>query len=226
MLLNFYISKIKEEKKDFYGRKELLKNDVGSIIDKLNSLINSIDGYFGIYEDLINSYELKKQNYYLLQNINEINKFKNSFLQDINKIIDEKNIINKIYNLIDLYNKINLPNNVYYKIEDYPSKDIIETPNNETEIEKPFYLNDKIPDNSMTNSIINSSEKNDSAAPMMTENIEDNKYKDFDINKMKKITALIDDRLLFKKIFILKDGRIIVAEDGRSYESSYIHKFI
>ena len=136
-------NKIKEEKSIFYNKKELLKNDIKDIIDKLNNLIISIDGLFGIYEDIINNYELKKQNYYLLQNINEINKFKNTFVQDINKIIVEKNIFKKTNNMIDLYNKINLPNNVYYKIVDLPSIDIVETSNNEIEIEKPFYLNEE-----------------------------------------------------------------------------------
>ena len=43
-----------------------------------------------------------------------------------------------------------------------------------------------------------------------SEKREDNNYKDFDLNNMKKIITLKIDTF-FPKIFILKDGRIIIS---------------
>ena len=99
------IKKIKEEKEEFFNKKEALKKDIKEIINKLNNLIYIIDDYFGIYEDIIQSYGNKKRNYFLLQNIHDFNKFNIDFIQDINKIIEEKNIFNKIKNVIDINNK-------------------------------------------------------------------------------------------------------------------------
>ena len=99
------IKKIKEEKEEFFNKKEALKKDIKEIINKLNNLIYIIDDYFGIYEDIIQSYGNKKRNYFLLQNIHDFNKFNIDFIQDINNIIEEKNIFNKIKNVIDIYNK-------------------------------------------------------------------------------------------------------------------------
>ena len=88
--------KIKVDENTFYSKKEALKNDIRDIINKLYNLINSIDDYFKVYEDIINSYGNGKRNYFLLQNINEINNFKNNFLQDIDKIVNENNIFNSL----------------------------------------------------------------------------------------------------------------------------------
>ena len=71
--------KLKEEMNDFYNKKEVFKNDINNIINKLRNLINLVDKYYEIYEDIIKSYGNKKRNYCLLENIESINKF-NSFL--------------------------------------------------------------------------------------------------------------------------------------------------
>ena len=86
----------------------MFKNEVKDIINKLNNLIYTIDKYFGIYEDIINSYENKKRNYYLLQNIHDMSIFNNIIIQDINMIVNEKNIFKKMNNMIEIYNKINI----------------------------------------------------------------------------------------------------------------------
>ena len=83
------ISQIPKEDENniFIEKIECLKDNIKEIINKLVNLICSIDNFFDIYKDIINSNsENSKKNYFLLQNINEINEFKNCFISDINKI--------------------------------------------------------------------------------------------------------------------------------------------
>ena len=101
------LKKVKEENSNLFNKKEQFKNDIKEIINKLNNLIENIDSYFKIYEDIINSYGNKKRNYYLLKNIHDISLFNNNFIQDMNKIINEIDLKHKINNIIDIYNKIN-----------------------------------------------------------------------------------------------------------------------
>ena len=89
--------RLKEEMNELYNKKEVLKNDIHEIIKKLKNLINSVDKYYEIYEDIIKIYGNKKRNYSLLQNIEKITKFKIYFIQEINKIMNERNT--KSYNL-------------------------------------------------------------------------------------------------------------------------------
>ena len=116
------ISKGKEKVDKFFAKKEHLKNDIKDLINKLENLINSIDNCFNIYENIVNNNESNRQNYFSLQNINEINKLKDSFISDINQIIDEKNLFNKVTNMLDLYNKMNLSNDMYFKAEHFNDK--------------------------------------------------------------------------------------------------------
>ena len=227
--------KIKEDENTFYKRKEAFKNDIKDIINKLNNLINSIDDYYGVFEDIIKSYGNEKRNYFLLQNINEINNFKNTFLQDINKIIDEDNIFNKINNMINLYHKIILPNDDSYPTEEEINKKAhkeiavthnsinnqLETPKCKEEKEKPNNLNNIITtDSNYSNDSLcsNNIEINDMESVMMTDDIVDNNYMDFNITKMKKILTLKNIKTTCYKIYVLKDGKIIVSSfSGNSY---------
>ena len=100
------IKKMKKEANIFNQKKEKLKNDINSIINKLNNLAFLIDNYFKIYEDIINSYENKRRNYFLLQNIKNMKNINDNILQDINKIINEINIYSKFNYMINIYNNI------------------------------------------------------------------------------------------------------------------------
>jgi len=55
------IKKIKYETSNFNDKKEAFKNDIKNIIEKLNTLIYTLDNYWGIYEDIINSYGNKNK---------------------------------------------------------------------------------------------------------------------------------------------------------------------
>lgn len=101
------VKKIKEEINIFQNTIDKLKNDIKEIIDKLNSLVYSLDEYFGIYNDILNGYENKKRNYFLLKNIHDITKFNQEVIKDINTITCDNNIYNKFDKIINVYNKIN-----------------------------------------------------------------------------------------------------------------------
>ena len=66
------LNKLKEETNNFNSKKEGLKNDIKGVINKLNYLLETLDNYYEIYEDVINCYGNKKRNYSLLQNIHDM----------------------------------------------------------------------------------------------------------------------------------------------------------
>ena len=214
------ISEISKEQNGmniFYEKKERLKNDIKNLINKFESLINSIDNYFDIYENIIinNNNGNNYQNYYLLQNIKDLNNFKDSFISDINEIIDENNIFDKATNILELYNRINLPDDIYYKSENFNDKkyDInnIDVPNFEDIKEKSEI---KIDQNLDTDdAFIMKTTEIHSDYMFISEKNEDNNYTDFDIKKMQKLLTMKNEKLIFSKIYILKDGRIIIHNE-------------
>ena len=113
--------------------------------------------------------------------------FKSSFISDINEIIDEKNIFDKVNNILDLYNKINLSDDIYFKAENFNNKNYdinnIDIPNIEDIKETSDIISNTNIDSD--NAFINKTIEINSDYMYMTEKIEDNKYKDFDILNMK-----------------------------------------
>ena len=92
---------------DFRNTIDKVKIDIEKMKDILNNVINNIELYYKINNDIMNWYENKNKNYYILKNLNEfkINNF--NVIKDLNQIINESNIVNKINYLIDIYNKVN-----------------------------------------------------------------------------------------------------------------------
>ena len=91
------------------------KNDINGIINKLTSLIENIESYYKIYNDIINNYEIKNRNYIILQNINNIINYSKNFEDNLKEIIQIKNINNKFPELMKIYNKICLKENIFNK---------------------------------------------------------------------------------------------------------------
>ena len=121
------VDKIKEETNNFKIKKEGLKNEIKDIINKLNDIIYTLDNYYKIFEDVVNSYGNKKRNYSLLQNINDMIQFNNKIILDINAIINEKNYINKINNIYNIYDKMNIlnkANQIYEELKNEFNKNI------------------------------------------------------------------------------------------------------
>ena len=218
-----YNPKEKEDIDIFFGKKESLKNDIKDIINKLVNLIDSIDNCYDIYKDIINSNsENYRRNYLLLQNINELNKFKNFFISDINKIIEEKDIFNKTNYIMDLYNKIELLNDNYFKTEKITSSisninDINETPDIKEVEGKTNNMNRNSDD-----SFINKTIEYNHDYMFISENNEDDNYNNFDINKIKKLLTIKNDKFIFHKVYVLKDGRIITHNMCRNNKNDFL----
>ena len=94
-----YMSKLRESI-------NILKNNIKEIVDKFNKVIDNMEIYYKINSYIINQYEVKNRNrnYEILQNIKEINN--NNILEEINKINNDKDINNKINNILNIYNKM------------------------------------------------------------------------------------------------------------------------
>ena len=237
------IKKIKEEKDEFYNKKEALKKDIKDIINKLNNLIYTMDDYFEIYEDIINSYGNKKRNYSILQNIHDMKKFNDNFIQDVNKILEEKNIFNKFQKIINMHdkscilvdtNKIsstkiieNNPNlnNNNYQINKENIDIEKENDNNKNKEEKDIKKMDddvvkiKNENNKKKKIIVDINEK----LMIASEERQDNNYTDFDLRKMNKILTFRGFKLMKLQAFILKDGRIIIYNNNEfSYNTCYV----
>ena len=90
---------------------ELFNKNINDIINKLNELkdlTNILQIYYEINNNIINNFVYKNINYQVLQNINQIND--NEIYLKLNKINKMTKIKDQIYNIIDLYEKINSEN--------------------------------------------------------------------------------------------------------------------
>ena len=208
---------IKNEREKLFEKKEHIKKDINKIINKLINMINSIDNCFNICEQAININKNGKNglNYFLLQNINEISTFIDNFSYDINRIIGEQNILNKFNNIIELYNKMNLANDFYNKNEKfndekYNINNIMEMPDIKDEKETSDITDIKSSDDLS----INKTTKFIKDLMFISEKKEDNNYKYFHPTTKKKLLELKNDKLIFNKIYVLKDGRVIIHNNN------------
>ena len=215
----------KDEREKLFEKKEHIKKDINKIINKLNNLINSIDNCFDIFKNIIYINQNGKNglNYFLLQNQNEINAFKDSFIYDINKIIGERNILNKFNNIIELYNKMNLANDFYNKNEKFNDENY--NTNNKTEmpdIKDENIITDIIDDKSSDDLFINKTSKYIKDLMFISEKKEDNNYKYFNPCFMNKMLELKNDKLIFNKIYVLKDGRVIIHNNNSKEKDFFL----
>ena len=99
-------NKLEENKNNLRNFVYKCKSDIQEIINKLNKVMDNIESYFNIYNNMINGYEIKNRNYQILQNLNDMNKYNTEFINELNVIINEKNLDLKFKNLMNIYNKI------------------------------------------------------------------------------------------------------------------------
>ena len=95
------------------------KDNINEIINKINNVVNNFDNYYKILFDIIDKYDNKNINFEKLNNINEINNYSNNLINDLNQINSKTNIMDKLKNIFDIYNKIYSNNNkikIIYKI--------------------------------------------------------------------------------------------------------------
>ena len=84
-------------------------NEIKKLINKLNDLMKNIESYYNIYNNSFDVYHKKKKNYEILQNINEFIDFNKTLIKDINLIIENNNI-NKLNDIMKMYEKMNSQN--------------------------------------------------------------------------------------------------------------------
>jgi len=80
------------------------KDEVKKIKKILNYVLENLDNYYNIINNIYSSFELKKRNYEILNNINEINS--DDLYKDLEEIINENKIQNKFYKINIIYNKM------------------------------------------------------------------------------------------------------------------------
>ena len=84
---------------------DIFNNNIKEIINILNKVMENMEKYFKISNDIINNIENKNINYEILNNIDEIiNNI--DIKKDISMIIKDNNINNKFNNILDMYNKM------------------------------------------------------------------------------------------------------------------------
>ena len=92
----------------------IFNNNVKIIINIANEVIDKMNKYYKIYEDIINNYNNKNRNYEILYNLNKIKN--NSIIEEIKKVINDNSIINKFNKIFNIYRNMNINEiNLIYK---------------------------------------------------------------------------------------------------------------
>ena len=127
---NKIINRMKEIRKEI----DIFNNDIKEKINKLNKIIENIEEYYKIIDNIIkNSINNKRRNYQLLITINNIIN-NNNMINNIKRINNNKN---KYDDIIDIYNKIY--NN--YNKNNQNNNDILNNKNNENNDENNNIIN-------------------------------------------------------------------------------------
>ena len=105
------INSINKDLDDLKEKINEFKNNIKEIISQLNFLMENLDNYYKLYSDIVNNFDNKKRNYTIIQNMNDMNTFNNNFKKNINKIINDKNLISKFNNIIEILDKMIIQKN-------------------------------------------------------------------------------------------------------------------
>ena len=193
-----FISKIDEGKKELINLKETIRNlrkYIKGIIAKLNYVIDNINNYYNIYNNIIYNLDIKKINYLQLQNLNDLKAYNNNFMRNITEINIDENIKFKFFDLINLYNKMAFAKNEEEEKEEENQNEIID--NNES-------IEDELEEENYSKNIIRF-------------NPSDNKYENFDIKNIKEIKKL-ETKNEIKNLLVLHDRRLLTIQEQDNYE--------
>ena len=80
-----------------------LKKEINNIIYKFNKIINNIEKFYMLSNNLFKNFNLKNKNYQLLISMNNMKNFSKNILNDIDKILKENKFENKIKYLEETY---------------------------------------------------------------------------------------------------------------------------
>ena len=85
-------------------------NDLKSLFEEYNKkmklIINNIEEYYNLCFDFINNYDKRNRNYQTLKNLDKIYDINLQFQNDINNIIEDKNFLNQVNSLKNIYDKM------------------------------------------------------------------------------------------------------------------------
>ena len=93
---------------------DLFKHNVNIIINILKKVIENMNLYYKINEDIINNYNSNNRNYEILYNLRKIKE--NNIIKDLENVIMNSNIEKKFYDIFNIYRKMNIDEiNITYK---------------------------------------------------------------------------------------------------------------
>ena len=172
IFLGDLIPDIKQSKNKLLDLKteiDIFNNKIKKVIKQLNELIDTMNIYYEIFNNILNGYEKKNRNYQILKNINEINN-DNKIIEALHEINKASNIMDFFNNIFGLYNNINSDNK---DIQQIKIESIIKTNQNDEKIKSNNDNNDISEQNTNKMTVIYNINKNL------------NKIRIFDINFVK-----------------------------------------
>ena len=89
---------------------DIFNKNVRKIINGLNQLIENMEIYYNIFNDIFNNYNVNNKNYQVLKNISQID-LNNNIYNEILEVNQNKNYIDKIKKIFNIYYKIKGKNN-------------------------------------------------------------------------------------------------------------------
>ena len=89
---------------------DIFNNNVKKIIKGLSQLIDNLETYYKIFDNIFNNYDIKNKNYQVLLNINQIN-LNNNIYKEIHDINMSSNNNEKIKNIFKIFYKMKGNNN-------------------------------------------------------------------------------------------------------------------
>ena len=92
-----------------------LKKEIPNNTSESKEVIDNIEAYYNIKNNLINIYKTRHNNYYILKNINNMNNYEENIIKDFNKILNENNIEKKEEYISEIYEKMIINNEITLK---------------------------------------------------------------------------------------------------------------
>ena len=99
------ITNLKNKMNKLKNKIDKFECEIKKIIEIFNKVLENMKIFYKIYNDNINNIDIKNRNYEIIYNIKEI--YNKDIIKDMDNIINDKNINNKIKNILDIYNKMN-----------------------------------------------------------------------------------------------------------------------
>jgi len=85
-----------------------LKNEKIPDSNIFNKVLQNLEFYYNIINQIINNYNYQKTNYYILMSISNISKYNEKIIEDLDQILNEDNIKIKNNYVSEIYEKMNI----------------------------------------------------------------------------------------------------------------------